>query len=245
VLVVDNRFVFVHVHKTGGQFIRRFFFDFFRDVREVGYHYPLTKLPRRFRGLPVVAFIRNPCDWYVSWYTFNTRLGINPIFQVLSERATLDINETIENLVNLGSSDAKHVSLRRQTIGRLPWTMSGNHLSGITKRDLARFLSDEVGYLTWLLRRMVFDAPRHGGGIHVGRQERLGEDLLRTLETIGVPPSDEMKMYVESAPRLNKSGHVVWSKMLSENTVQLIQSKDRWIFETFGYPVPRHNHISD
>jgi hypothetical protein len=43
-------------------------------VCEPGRHLPLEgnhlrfrDMPEHFRGLPAIAFVRNPWDWYVSW----------------------------------------------------------------------------------------------------------------------------------------------------------------------------------
>jgi hypothetical protein len=66
VLATEN-FLFVHVPKTGGEFIanamRRTC-----EVCEVGKHVPFRATPEEFRELPAICFVRNPWDWYVSWW---------------------------------------------------------------------------------------------------------------------------------------------------------------------------------
>jgi hypothetical protein len=66
VLATDN-FVFIHVPKTGGEFIANAM-RHTCDIYEVGKHVPFRDTPERFRELPAICFVRNPWDWYVSWW---------------------------------------------------------------------------------------------------------------------------------------------------------------------------------
>src|SRR5688572_10983606 len=67
-MICTNRFVFLHMARTAGNFFQSFLKRFFPDHQEVGYHYPRLLLPAPYRSLPIIGFIRNPWDWYVSFY---------------------------------------------------------------------------------------------------------------------------------------------------------------------------------
>jgi hypothetical protein len=66
-VLATKDFVFIHVPKTGGEFIggaiKRTC-----EVQEAGKHVPFRETPERFRDLPAICFVRNPWDWYVSWW---------------------------------------------------------------------------------------------------------------------------------------------------------------------------------
>ena len=66
-MLVTDKFVLIHVPKTGGTFLS----GLVREHCEVVYeqlHAPWPELPREFRSLAGLAFVRNPWDWYVSYY---------------------------------------------------------------------------------------------------------------------------------------------------------------------------------
>jgi hypothetical protein len=60
-------FVFVHLQKTGGTFIRLLCRKHLTLDLKIP-HAPASAIPPEFGTLPVFAVIRNPWDWYVSWY---------------------------------------------------------------------------------------------------------------------------------------------------------------------------------
>jgi hypothetical protein len=62
-----EKFVFLHVPKTGGSFVRKVFED---QVVYEAEHQLVCDMPTEFRHLPRFALVRNPWDWYVSWWAF-------------------------------------------------------------------------------------------------------------------------------------------------------------------------------
>ena len=65
-MIVTDRFIFLHLHKTGGQSLARVIKACIPNSQEIGYHYPHEMIPQEFAHLPVLGVIRNPWDWYVS-----------------------------------------------------------------------------------------------------------------------------------------------------------------------------------
>ena len=43
---------------------------FFPSAREIGYHLPRALLPGEYSHLPLLGTVRNPWDFYVSWYHY-------------------------------------------------------------------------------------------------------------------------------------------------------------------------------
>ena len=76
-MLITKHFVFIHFPKTGGVFFRRLCHDHLpsdwivRDLERTHAGYDL--IPEEYAHLPAITFIRNPWDWYVSWYHWETQ----------------------------------------------------------------------------------------------------------------------------------------------------------------------------
>ena len=74
---MTRHFILIHVPRTGGQFIRKVTFEqlpgdwFIRNALDA--HTPWELVADDFAELPMFAVIRNPWDWYVSWYHYLTQ----------------------------------------------------------------------------------------------------------------------------------------------------------------------------
>jgi hypothetical protein len=73
-MLVTNDFVFVHIPKTGGTFIDVVLRNHLAVADyQAERHAPHSSLPAKWRHLPSFCVIRNPWDWYVSWYHYPTQ----------------------------------------------------------------------------------------------------------------------------------------------------------------------------
>jgi len=69
-VLATSDFVFVHVPKTAGRFVRAVLHEHFEVLYEDELHPAYDEVPERFAELPAVCVIRNPWDWYVSLYHY-------------------------------------------------------------------------------------------------------------------------------------------------------------------------------
>ncbi|MGB3511967.1 MAG: hypothetical protein WBA93_22555 [Microcoleaceae cyanobacterium] len=134
-MIITDKFVFVHLHKSGGTFVGKIILELFPQARQIGYHYPITMIPSEYQNLPVLGVVRNPWDFYVSYYAFQKSLvakfeaekgnlseteyqllvdrgidprnGIDILFDVLSNEGRLDFFQTTTNFLNLGNPAGK------------------------------------------------------------------------------------------------------------------------------------------
>src|SRR5689334_14456425 len=105
-MIATRRFVFLHLHKSGGTFVNRWLLRHFRDARQIGYHLPRRMIPAELAHLPVLGLVRNPWSYYVSWYTFQSGMARpNPLFHILSDGGKLGFLGTIRNMVELGNEE--------------------------------------------------------------------------------------------------------------------------------------------
>ena len=64
-----KKFVFIHIQKTAGTSLRKYFFENIDDIRDhLRPHSPLMELEEKYMGFYKTAFVRNPFDRLVSWY---------------------------------------------------------------------------------------------------------------------------------------------------------------------------------
>jgi hypothetical protein len=85
-LLVTNEFVFVHLPKTGGAFLRWAIQETL-DARDCGQHPAYRQVPPEYSHLPAICFERNPWDWYVSLWAYQRQEeGSDETFPGLLER---------------------------------------------------------------------------------------------------------------------------------------------------------------
>jgi hypothetical protein len=98
-MLITPQFLFLHIPKTGGVFLRTACYKHFDCVPETddSTHWTYEQIPEEFRHLPRFALVRNPWDWYVSWYAYmleNEREALKDLlddgFSSFVERSFLD-----------------------------------------------------------------------------------------------------------------------------------------------------------
>ncbi len=234
-MIVTPRFVFIHLHKTGGQFINRLLLSFVPGTVRLGYHYPRSLLPGRFRALPAAGIARNPWDWYASWDAFNrTSPNRNPIFRTLSESGRLDFKTTIMRMLALGEDTAEANSLRAAIVEQLPESIIGNRGAGITQACLSNFREPAIGYYTWLTRRM-FALDGRMDDMLFGRTENLREDLLWILAQTGTQIGPQLREAILSAPAVNASVRTPYRESYDDELRAKVAEKEKELIETFDY----------
>lgn len=98
-MLIHDRFVVLHLQKTGGTFLTKVLErELEGSLTKRGAHQGWRAIPPEAADRPVLAFVRNPWDWYVSWYHFNMlRPSAGNRFSMLSESGRLDFAATVRN----------------------------------------------------------------------------------------------------------------------------------------------------
>jgi len=232
-MIATPTMIFVHLHKTGGQFINRLLLTYVSGARRIGYHLPRSETPEELRCMPALGFVRNPWDWYVSWYAFNCMTPErNPIFRIVSAHGTLGFERTIENLVMLGDPD--HKNLRMLIAEQLPATRDTNLGSGITKNVMSRMNEPGRGYVTWIWRYM-FLMDGSFTGMTTGRYESLRRDLAECLKQLGISISPLMHHEITVAPAVNPSSHGNYQNYYSDKLREFVAKRDHEYIDYYSY----------
>lgn len=223
----------MHLHKTGGQSINEALLNCISDAKEIGYHLPLSWLPEDAKSRPVIGVIRNPWDWYVSWYAFNNLRGVkNPLFNVVSRGKQAGFRETIENLVRYPEASAGNDIMKRSHRALLPEHFESDGGAGFTKACVNEFNSPFEGYYSLLVKRMVGD---HTSNVHLIRFESLEQDLMAVLEELKVSEARAIHKHLIEQPKKNSSARGHYSQYYDAELTDLVAEKERGLIERFDY----------
>ncbi|MFZ2509365.1 MAG: hypothetical protein WAW79_12940 [Steroidobacteraceae bacterium] len=226
-MIVTGRFVFLHLHKSGGTFVNQFLLRFFAEARLIGYHLPRAYLPLQFNGLPLFGLVRNPWEYYVSWYSFQVMQPVpNPLYDSTSENGRLGFAGTLRNIVTLGEQSDRLSELR----SRLPERFTGRGIN-LTRNCLALLAGSSGGFYSFMYRRMYGD----GTNVTFGRTESLRTDLAAFLESRGIRLNAEMTDYIRNRDRPNTSVHRPYWEYYDDATRELVALRDASVIERFGY----------
>jgi len=229
-MIATGRFVFIHLHKSGGSFVNECLQRFFPDARQLGYHLPLSQLPAELRPLPVLGFVRNPWSYYVSWYAFQSqRPQPNALFRCVSDDATLDFRGSVRNLLLLGEDAPRLERLLALLPDRYGAQGFGLNLPNFA---LAPIGASGMGFYSFLFRYM------YTGGTDepwIGRCETLRVDFRRFLEGIDVPIGAELRGFIDNAEPRNTSRHGDWRGYYDRELADLVAQRDASVIERFGY----------
>lgn len=226
-MIVTPRFVFLHLHKSGGTFVNELLLRFVPGAQQLGYHLPWRKLPDAYVHLPVLGLVRNPWSYYVSWYAFQLqRPQPNALFRVLSEGGRLDFTGTIRNMLNLGTTGAHLDAL----IAALPpaYTNQGLNLPGFALQPLR---GSGLGFYSFLYRYMTGGARQ----LHVARMEGLREELEGLISAVGQPVTEAMRAYIQSAPARNVSTHGEYTDYYNDELRDLVSARDADVIARYEY----------
>jgi hypothetical protein len=226
-MIATERFVFLHLHKSGGTFVNECLLKFVPGARQLGYHLPRKKIPEAFAQRPILGLVRNPWSYYVSWYAFQSaRPQPNPLFRVLSRERALDFVGTIRNMLELGGNP----ELLAAAVRALPahYTNQGLNLPG---PELESISGRDVGFYSFLFRH-IFGDP---ASPYIARMEDLRTEFPRLLERIGVDASDALLRFVATAPATNVSVHGAYADYYDAGLRDLVSRRDRFVIERFGY----------
>lgn len=226
-MIVTDRLLFLHLHKSGGTFVNALLMQCVPSSRQIGYHLPYREVPAAYRDRPVVGTVRSPWAYYVSWYHFQvSRPKPNILFQICSSDGKLDFKETIANLVNLSGDETRLTLLERG----LPDTYRNTGLN-LTKRCVGELREQGLGFYSFLYDRLYAgaDEPR------ILRAERLREELREVLSALGHLPNACADRFLDEAPPLNVSRHDAPSRYFDDRLASLVANRDRRVIDRYDY----------
>jgi hypothetical protein len=236
-MIVTKHFVYIHTSRTAGTFLNKLILDHVPGAQMLQYHGHLRDLPEEFSHLPVIGFVRNPWDWYVSMF-FDYRRKQQYVFKIIFDSGARGFAEIVPRFLKLGDNSDQSKSLLAQLVKAAPTVIdaaapSRLHLPGLTSEHFANY-SEDQGYYSWLFRLMYESKNSHR--IHIGRFENLREEALRLLTISGTPITGGISAYLERSEALNSSPRPKeFVGGYPPELEQLVADKEKYLIDQFGY----------
>jgi hypothetical protein len=226
-MIVTDDFVFLHLHKSGGSFVNDFIQRFFPTAREIGYHLPWSVVPASHAHLPALGLVRNPWGYYVSWYTFQKqRPRQNALFRILSDDGRLGFEDTVRNMLELGTSGTHLDAL----VAALPQGYGGRGLN-LPGPALARIAGSGLGFYSFLYEHMYNGA----GSAFFARTEHLRDEVVKMLIAAGQSVTGPMREWLAAAPAKNVSAHGKYMELYGTELRDLVAERDARLISAHGY----------
>ena len=193
-MIVTDRFVFLHLHKSGGSFVNECIRRYVPGARELGYHLPRSRIPGDCAGSSRSSAWCAIRGATTSPGTASSGRGPRPnaLFRAVSDEGRLDFNGTINNLLDLAVNDA----LLSRLVAGLPgdYGTRGLNLPGFA---LAPIGGSGLGFYAYLYQYLY---TGDGGTLHIGRMEDLPQELPRVFAATGQPVSEDVRTLPAQCP---------------------------------------------
>jgi len=208
--------------------IVNFIHRYFPSSQTIGYHLPARFIPTQFAGLPIVGCVRNPWDFYISWYFFQLQKPqSNALFMATSKAKTLDFNATMERLLSLHDN----ISLLNQILAQIPDHFVASGMN-IPRSAIARIHGSTLGFYSFLYQWMYADAPTEP---QLVKTEELQAGLLAVLSKNAVLISQDMTQFLKQKAHENTSVHRHYAHYYSPAIRDRVAELDRLVIHKHGY----------
>ncbi len=242
-MIVTDNFVYIHTSRTAGTFLNKLIKENVPGARLIQYHGHLGDLPEEFSHLPVIGFVRNPWDWYVSMFA-DYRRKRQYIYQIVSERGSLDFQATVSRFLRLGDKSDQSKRLLDQLVKAAPTTINArnparHHLPGLRSEHFANY-PENIGYYSWLFQLMYESERTHR--VHIGRFENLRDEMKRLFMIAGIKKSSGIDAYLNENEVMNSSRRPQdYAGGYSPELQQLVAEKDKYLIDQFSYDFSKGN----
>jgi hypothetical protein len=206
---------------------------FFPSAREIGYHFPRELLPAEYSHLPVLGAVRNPWDFYVSWYYHVwPRDAATPLISWVTENGRLDFAGSARHAINFAGDTKRFDELIKVMPERVDY--GRRQIPNITKAALSKIRGAPMGYYTFRFHQL-FGSP---DDVFICRFENLRESLLEFFDKIGAT-TESLRDYVLHEEKKNASDHRHYSSYYTPELAELVAVRDHALIEKFGYRFER------
>jgi len=236
-MIVTDHFVYIHTSRTAGTYLNKLIIEHVPGARLLQYHGHLKDLPPRFEQLPVIAFVRNPWDWYVSMF-FDYQRKQQYVYQVVTGGGENQFDDIIRRFLSLGDGSEMSKKLLSQLAEVAPVKINAQtpprrRMPGLRSEHFANYRED-VGYYSWLLKTMLETTANRE--VLIGRFESLQGDALRLFELTGTPITNAITSYLGNEKPANPSKRPEdFIGAYSPELQRLVAEKDSYVIDQFEY----------
>ena len=236
-MIVTDHFVYIHTSRTAGTFLNKLIMEHVPGAQMLQYHGHLRDLPDKYADLPVIGFVRNPWDWYVSMF-FDYKRKQQYIFQIVSAGGAPNFETVVTRFLKLGDNSTESRNRLGNLIAAAPKVINAQtpprrRMPGLRSEHFADY-PENTGYYSWLFQLMYESDRNHD--IHIGRFEILREEALRLFEETGTPITNGISEYLNESEVLNSSQRPqFYFERYGPELEQLVADKDVYLNDRFDY----------
>ncbi len=223
-MIIAPDFVYIHLQKCGGSFVREYLTKHIPGAKYSGtVHDSVRDIPRQYRGKHILGTIRNPWDWYLSWYA-STQRSKSGLFWLLHKNGKqTTFTEFMATIFSL-----------KNKIHNIDFGLVSSFGIGIyTYRYIQSYCHNPSRVLKQLQSQSLIDNTV--SKIHFCRTENLRLDLMNFLITTPTGITESQKKELTTMDKVNTSKSQQHKNEYSEQLIQLVKVKDRYIVNRFGY----------
>lgn len=199
---------------------RRSFNELSRGVDN--YHTGVKSISPDLRaGKPVLAFVRNPFSWYVSWYYAlqSRKKGSSVLFDLIN---TGNFDRDMHTLFDM-FDEGKMVD---EFVDRFTCPSSTEYADRDTFKQAAEW--NNCGLLSWHYHSMLGDAATN---LTVGKYENLVEDLTNFFKRLGISPPAVKGVKVN----VTRKPHPDYRSYYTSDLIDRVNQKEEYIIDRYGY----------
>jgi len=234
-VILNDKFVFIHLPKAGGSFIHNYLKNNFGEDHPIDqrcWHYPISYVKRkrpRFKDVFSFGAIRSPFSWYVSWWAFNTQRArrTKPIWSYKGI-AVPEFEQSVQNIFN-------HK-------GTVPFPVD----EGQNEIDFSAIHDLDIGLYSYFFYHMFCDWKQKLLLDKVIILEKITEQFPEMFEENIFPLSSKQVTHLGrcATAKVNSSTHEPWPSYWTDELLDLILHKDRLFFELFDEYRDEAHHLS-
>lgn len=226
----EGNFIFIHIQKTAGTSLRQFLTREYPDSKELlrqhsGVSEGADALQARWSRYYKFAFVRNPWDRVLSWYSMvMTKDSVEslPFWHMLTNKSqynilwqylrknTRDFNDFVETIVDVSLRHPVDMMASRLVLEKR--MKSHGHINLFSQLDCLR---DSKGNL---------------GVDYIAKVENIDCEVRNILNAIGHPNSDSATL-----SQLNRSARRPYQEVYTDKTRDIIYERCKEDIEYFGY----------
>ena len=212
-------FIFVHLQKTGGTFVENFLLENFKECKSFKpKHSGILEAMGLLTTEKSFGVIRNPFDWYVSWWSKNRVSGPTLFPKIFNAKRKEDFGEFLKYALNGG------FGIQHDLNGNF---IRANNIGILTYRCIYSFFNYMVG-----IKNIEKDPNNHIMIDTILRTETLNDDLKKFLSEFA---DSSILDKLNSRPKDHTSNHKRYTEYYEYETIKLVEEKDKFILNNFNY----------
>jgi len=207
----EKKILFIHVQKTGGLSFEHILKSNITDIKSALRQHANAVEAKQYLGNAwdeyyKVAFVRNPWDRLVSWYSMITQLGVKLSWyeKILKSYGNERYNKIWQYVLSNSSSFEEFIHNCSEATSRYGWKP---------------FLFNQIDYLTDGNDRIFID--------YVGKYEDFERDVAAIFQQIDIK--------IEHIPHLNRSNRTDYRDYYDDTTREIVAKRFNKDIENFNY----------